>query len=276
MSCAISALCQRAAAIDIGAGTPRLTRVSHAALAVPLRWLRTGGNALLDTILPPRCPACREIVGVDGSFCAACWSTLRFITAPWCAGCGTPFDYDMGAAARCAPCLETPPRFASARAALVYDGAAKRVLLGFKHGDRQHLARLMAPQLARVGGDILAGALLVPVPLHRWRLWSRGFNQAALLAQALARRTGTPHAVDALIRVRPTVSSRGMGRRARAANVKNAFRVARPDAVRGRTIVLIDDVLTTGATANACARILLRSGASAVHVLTWARVVRDV
>lgn len=250
--------------------------MTHAALATPLRWLRAGGSAALDTILPPRCPSCREIVGADGSFCAACWATLRFITAPWCAGCGVPFEYDMGPDARCGPCLETPPRFTAARAALVYDGAAKRALLGFKHGDRQHLARLMAPQLARVGAGLLDGALLVPVPLHRWRLWSRGFNQAALLARALARRTGTELAVDALTRVRPTTSSRGMGRRARARNVKDAFRVAHPDAVRGRTIVLIDDVLTTGATANACARVLLRSGARAVHVLTWARVVRDV
>ena len=250
--------------------------MTNAALATPLRWLRTGGMLLLDTILPPRCPSCREIVRADGSFCSDCWKTLRFVTAPWCAGCGTPFDYDMGPDARCAPCLDVPPRFTSARAGLVYDGAAKRVLLGFKHGDRQHLARLMAPQLARVAGEMLDGAVLVPVPLHRWRLWSRGFNQAALLARALARRTGTPLAVDALVRVRPTTSSRGMGRRARARNVKDAFRLARPDAVRGRTVVLIDDVLTTGATANACARVLLRGGARAVHVLTWARVVRDV
>ena len=239
--------------------------------------LRTGGVWLLDLLLPPRCPSCREIVRVDGSFCAACWNELRFLTPPWCAKCGAPFAHDLGAAVECGACLLKAPRYTTARSALAYDGAAKPVLLGFKHGDRQHLARLMAPQLARVGAEWLGSeALLVPVPVHPWRLWTRGFNQAALLARALARRTGTPLAVDALVRVRPTTSSRGMGRRARARNVKDAFRLARPDAVRGRTIVLIDDVLTTGATANARARVLLRGGATAVHVLTWARVVRDV
>lgn len=232
--------------------------------------------AILDLVLPPRCPACREIVEDDGRFCAACWATLRFITAPQCAACGTPFNHDRGAGTRCGACLLKPPRYATARAALSYEGAARAVLLGFKHGDRQHLARLMAPQLVRVGAPVLdADALLVPVPLHRSRLWSRGFNQAALLAAAVARRTGTPLAVDALVRVRRTAISRGLGRRARAENVASAFRVALPDRVRNRRIVLVDDVLTTGATAQACARVLLRAGAARVDVLTWARVVRD-
>ena len=247
-----------------------------AALILP-RPLRLAGNAVLDLVLPPRCPACRVIVARDGQFCAGCWSTLRFITAPQCARCGVPFPHDLGAGAQCGACLLDPPRFAAARAALVYDGAARDVLLGFKHGDRQHLARLMAPQLARAGAEWLgADALLVPVPLHRWRLWRRGFNQAALLAQALAKRTGSALAVDALVRVRRTRLSRGLNRRQRALNVRAAFRVARPEAVRGRRIVLIDDVLTTGATANACSRALRRAGATSVDVLTWARVVRDV
>ncbi len=134
----------------------------------------------------------------------------------------------------------------------------------------------MVPQLIRAAGDWLGPeSLLVPVPLHRWRLWKRGFNQAALLAQATARRSGARVAVDALVRVRATTTSRGMGRRQRAANVRAAFRVARPEQVRGQDIVLIDDVLTTGATVEACARMLLRAGATRVRVLTWARVVRD-
>jgi len=193
-----------------------------------------------------------------------------------CAGCGAPFDVDRGPAARCGACLATPPRFAAARAAMVYGGPARTILLGFKHGDRQHLAKVMAPQLVRAGGDWLGpDSLLVPVPLHRWRLWKRGFNQAALLAQAAGRRSGTRVAVDALVRVRATTTSRGMGRRKRAANVLGAFRVARPDRVEGQDIILVDDVLTTGATAEACARMLLRAGAKRVRVLTWARVVRD-
>ncbi len=201
---------------------------------------------------------------------------LEFITDPVCAACGTPFDIDRGPGTRCGACLETPPRFAAARAGVAYAGSARKVLLGFKHGDRQHLAAVMAPQLLRAGRDWLAdGAVLVPVPLHRWRLWRRGYNQAALLARAVARRSGATLAVDALVRVRPTVSSKGMGRRARAGNVRGAFRVARPAVVRGQRIVLIDDVLTTGATAEACTRMLLRAGAREVRVLTWARVVRD-
>jgi ComF family protein len=159
---------------------------------------------------------------------------------------------------------------------MVYGGPARKILLGFKHGDRQHLVKVMAPQLVRAGGDWLGPhSLLVPVPLHRWRLWKRGFNQAAILAQAAGRRSGTPVVVDALVRVRATTTSRGMGRRRRAANVRGAFRVAYPDRVKDEDIILIDDVLTTGATAEACSRMLLRAGAKSVRVLTWARVVRD-
>ena len=228
-------------------------------------------------MLPPRCPACREIVENDGTLCAKCWVGFDFITAPMCARCGTPFEIDRGPNAACAACLDTPPRFAAARAAMVYGGPARDILRGFKHGDRQHLVKVMAPQLVRAGGDWLGPeALLVPVPLHRARLWKRGFNQAALLAAAAGRRSGTPVAVDALIRVRATTTSRGMGRRKRAANVRGPGRVGRHGRLRGRDIVLVDDVLTTGATAEACTRILLRAGAASVRVLTWARVVRDV
>lgn len=240
------------------------------------RGLRSGLRAVVDVLLPPRCPGCRVTVEVDGGFCAGCWSSLSFITAPMCARCGTPFDVDRGPGTQCGACLADPPRFAAARAGLAYDGIARSVLLGFKHGDRQHLARLMAPQMVRAGADWLGpDVLLVPVPLHRWRLWRRGFNQAALLAQGIGRRSNTPVIVDALVRVRATIISRGLGRRARARNVQGAFRVAKPAQIKDRDVVLVDDVLTTGATANACARVLLRAGARRVRVLTWARVVRD-
>ncbi len=231
----------------------------------------------VDLLLPPRCPACRQIVDNAGRFCLGCWTGLTFITAPLCAGCGAPFDIDRGPAARCGACLETPPRFAAARAALAYAGSARTVLLGFKHGDRQHLVDIMAPQLVRAGRDWFGpDTVLVPVPLHRWRLWKRGFNQAALLARAVSRRTGSPLAVDALVRVKPTQSSQGMGRRARADNVRGAFAVARPERIKDKEIILIDDVLTTGATAEACTTALLRAGARGVRVLTWARVARDL
>ncbi len=233
--------------------------------------------ALLDLVLPPRCPGCRQIVVTDRSFCLDCWNQLTFITAPHCACCGAPFEHDRGDGALCAPCLAEPPRFTAARAAMAYDGPAREVLLGFKHADRQHLARVMAPHLVRAAGRLLTpAALLVPVPLHWTRLWRRGFNQAALLAQAVGRLAHAEVSVDALVRVRATRLSKGLGRTARASNVRGAFRVARRQAVKGRDIVLVDDVLTTGATADACARHLRRAGAQSVTVLTWARVVRDI
>ncbi|MGL4541164.1 MAG: ComF family protein [Polymorphobacter sp.] len=250
--------------------------MTDTARPMPLQILRRGWAATLDLLLPPLCPACRAIVSGDGVFCTACWARLRFITAPMCSCCGVPFAFDPGVATRCGACQLEPPRFASARAPLVYDGAARAALLGLKNHGRQHLARYMAPAMIRAGSEMLAGdPLLVPVPLHRWRLWRRGFNQSALLAQAIARLTGSSLSVDALVRVRATPRSRGMGRGQRAANVRGVFKVARPAAIAGRKIVLVDDVLTTGATAQACARLLLRQGAKSVHVLTWARVVQS-
>ncbi len=233
-------------------------------------------QAIVDLVLPPRCPGCRAIVADDGRFCVTCWQQLQFITAPFCARCGTPFEHDMGAAAECGTCLAEPPRYTAARAALVYGGPARKVLLALKHGDRQHLARVMAPHMARAASTILTpDSLIVPVPLHRWRLWRRGFNQAALLAQAIAQLTGTAIAIDALQRVKPTPASKNMGRKARAANVRGAFRVPDRNRVAGRRIVLVDDVMTSGATADACARLLRRAGARDVHVLTFARAVRE-
>jgi GrxC family glutaredoxin len=173
-------------------------------------------QALIDLVLPPRCPGCRVIVDGDGRFCADCWPQLQFISSPACACCGLPFEIDRGPGALCGQCLATPPRYTSARAALVYGGPARTVLLGLKHGDRQHLATMMARQMLRPGAEFLApDVVLVPVPLHRWRLWRRGFNQAALLARAIAAASGAELAIDALERVKPTPPSQGMGRAAR-------------------------------------------------------------
>lgn len=228
-------------------------------------------------MLPPRCPACGVIVDGDGRFCAGCWSGLGFLGPPRCDQCGDPFSHDRGPGALCGLCLAEPPPWRHARAALRYDGAARAALLRFKLADREHLAAMMVPHMLRAGAGLLApGVVLVPVPLHRWRLWRRGFNQAALLARGLARASGAALAVDALERVRATRPSVGLGVAARAKNVRGAFRVRDKALIAGRPVVLVDDVLTSGATASACARTLLRGGAATVDVLTFARVLREV
>lgn len=237
--------------------------------------LSTAFWAGIDLLLPPRCLACGEIVEAPGTFCPPCWSTLRFITPPICEACGLPFELPQPVGALCAACLAKPPRF-SARAAFAYEGAARDVVLGLKHADRPHLAADMATQMVRTAGDWVTDGVIVPVPLHRWRLWKRGYNQAAELAKALARRSGAPILVDALVRHRPTPSSQGLNPSERRRNVRGAFRVAEraKPRIAGRCIILVDDVFTTGATADACARMLLRAGAGSVKLLTLARVVR--
>ena len=232
-------------------------------------------TAALDLVLPPRCPGCGDIVDGDDRFCATCFAGLQFLGPPQCACCGDPLPHDAGADAQCGACLAEPPSFDRARAALAYGGPARQVVLAFKNGRRLHLARLMAKTMRRAAGPMLDDVLVVPVPSHRWRLWRRGFNQAALLARQLARQGGHDLAIDALQRVKPTPSTRGLTRRQRQTNVAGAFRVVKPAAIQGRNIVLVDDVMTTGATVSACASRLKRAGARHVAVLTFARTLRD-
>jgi ComF family protein len=251
-----------------------------AGMATGAGWIGAGVRRLaagaLDLVLPPRCPGCAAIVDADGVFCAACWPTLEFITPPFCAACGDPFELPQADGALCGACLATPPPYV-ARAPFAYGGAARAAVLALKHGDRQHLAPMMAGHMRRAAGEQCTDATLVPVPLHRWRLWSRGYNQAAELARALAQMTGGPLAVDALVRRRATAPSQGMNPTERRDNLRGAFAVppSRRAQVAGRRILLVDDVLTTGATAAACAKALRRAGAASVGVVTFARVVRD-
>ena len=230
---------------------------------------------LADLALPPRCPGCGEVVGADHRFCASCWGSLRFLGPPWCAGCQIPFDYDRGDGALCGECLAEPPPYDGVRAAVAYGDVARHVALKLKYGGKTAYAATMAEAMARLmpeGAD-----LLVPVPLHRWRIWGRGFNQAALIAEALARGTRVPADVHLLRRVKATPVLRGLGHRGRAKAVAGAFALA-PEAkarIAGKTIVLVDDVHTSGATARACARILKRGGAARVILLCWARVLGE-
>ncbi len=232
--------------------------------------------AVLDLALPPRCIGCGDRVDAPGLACAACWSKLTFIAPPLCQSCGAPFDFAIEGSHRCAACHARPPSFDRARAAVVYDEGSRNLILGFKHGDRLHAAPAFGAWLARAGAELLEDAdLITPVPLHRWRLLKRRYNQAALIAEHAGRRTGVTHLPDLLERHRATPSQGELGPAARARNVAGAFRLnpSNADRVKGSRIVLVDDVLTTGATVEACVKVLRRGGAARVDVLTLARVV---
>jgi len=238
---------------------------------------RQMGRNLLDAVLPPLCLGCNEIVATPGALCASCWSAFSFIAPPLCQRCGVPFAQDPGPTAHCTDCLVRPPRYGYARAALVYDARSRRIVLPFKHGDRTDMARTCGAWMARAASDLLPRAELVaPVPLHWRRLFTRRYNQAALLAGGVAREARLPLAPDLLRRRRWTGSQAGLRGKERRRNVRLAFDVHPRWAARieGRGVLLIDDVLTTGATVDACVHALDRAGARHVDVLTLARVVR--
>ncbi|GAB6053860.1 ComF family protein [Magnetospira thiophila] len=231
---------------------------------------------VLDLLLPPRCLSCGTLTQSPGGLCPACWSGMHFLGEPQCRSCGQPFEVDLGGGMVCGACLRKPPPWDRARSALAYDEASKSLILSFKHADRTDAARVFAQWMARAGGDLLAEAdVLVPVPLHWTRLWSRRYNQAALLAHALADMGGKSFAPRALVRVRRTPRMGHLGAQARRRNVSGAIAPARKADkwIDGRRVLLVDDVLTSGATAGACVRALKKAGATAVDVLTLSRVV---
>lgn len=244
---------------------------------------RRGFSSVSDYILPARCPVNGRIVPDNGAISPESWRDLTFVSAPFCRCCGYPFPVveqeaqEGSAELLCGPCLETEPSFGRARSVFVYDDASRQLVLSFKHGDRTLLTRTFAPLMARAGEVVLAEAdLLVPVPLHWVRLLKRRYNQAALLASALSQLSGLPHDPFVLQRTRHTASQGHKSAKDRVKNVQNAFAVdeGRAEKINGRRIVLVDDVLTTGATVEACARALSNAGAAGVDVLTVARVVK--
>lgn len=240
--------------------------------------LRIATGRTLNIALPPLCLACRQLVSEKG-LCAACWGKLSFIAPPYCERLGIPFAYDPGPGVLSMQALADPPSYQRARAAVRYDEVARTLVHALKYGDRLELAPLMGRWIARAGHELLAQAdALVPVPLHWRRLWMRRFNQSTLLAKAISHASGVPITETALKRVKATTQQVGLSKSERAQNVQGAFRVppeSKP-AIKGRRFILVDDVLTSGATVDACARRLLRAGAANVDVLVFARVVDTV
>ena len=230
-------------------------------------------DAGLRLALPPRCPGCGAITPDVHQFCLECWSALDFLGDPQCSRCGEPFEVDPGAGALCGGCHADPPAIDAMRAAVSYGPIARALALKLKYGRRPGIAHTMAAQMRRhMPAD--TDWLVAPVPLHRWRIWRRGYNQSALMARALLDKQQGHLALDLLQRTKPTPPMRGLGPDRRAKAVKGAFSIREPAAVKGRAVLLIDDIYTTGATVNACAKALKRAGASRVEVLCWARVVR--
>ena len=233
---------------------------------------------LVDLVYPPRCPLCGAAIARQSGLCGACWAELVIPGEPACARCQRPFGgAAVAAGAICAPCLATPPRHDGIAAGTLYNDGSRRLALAFKHGRRialaPMLARLIVARLPMLEGEWL----VVPVPLHRWRLWSRGFNQAALLAAELAKRDGLTLLVDALVRRKHTSMLGGLGRKARARALAGALAVnpRRRERLRGAQVLLVDDVLTSGATSEACTRALKRAGAEKVVIACFARVLDE-
>jgi ComF family protein len=239
---------------------------------------RALSRAVLDLALPPLCAACREPVKGHG-LCPACWSKLSFITRPYCERLGIPFVYDPGPGILSMEAIADPPAYNRARATVRFDEVSRALVHALKYSDRLDLAPMMGRWIAQAGREVLAEAeALVPVPLHWRRLWARRFNQSAMLATTISAVSGVPIATAALKRVKATAQQVGLTRSERAANVQGAFHVpqeGKPSVV-GRRLVLVDDVLTSGATVEGCARSLLRAGAANVDVLIFARVADPV
>ncbi len=232
---------------------------------------------VVDLIFPPRCPVCGEGLSAQVGLCSTCWNDLIIPGSPCCALCQRPFEQMLGEAAICAPCLAEPPRHDGIATATLYNDTSRKLVLSFKHGGRIALAPMLARLMAARVPELESDWITVPVPLHRWRMWRRGFNQSALLAREIARLRGLPLSVDMLIRRKATPTLGGLGRKGRMRALSGAISVhpRQLERVKGAQILLVDDVLTSGATTSACVSALRRAGATRVKIACFARVLED-
>ena len=240
---------------------------------------REAWRVALGLLYPPTCITCQAATGEPHALCAACWSSVRFIERPFCERLGTPFAVDLGQPLLSPAAIADPPVFGRARAVAEYDGTASLLVHRLKYNDRLELARAMGGMMVRAGAELLADTdVIVPVPLHRWRLWWRRFNQAMALARVVSSESCVPCDPFLLARVKHTRRQVGLTKAQRQDNLQGAFRVPIEAKARleGKRVLLIDDVLTTGSTANAASRALLRGGAASVDILAFARVVQEL
>jgi ComF family protein len=247
--------------------------------------MQTNTNTLLnlcksaiDVLLPPRCLATGEIVDAPGMVSAEVWPQLQFIETPFCKTCGMPFHFEIANDALCASCMDREPVFDASRSAVLYNEASRKMILAFKYGDRLHAVKTFVPWMVRAGQELIDQTdVIIPVPLHNRRLRERRFNQSALLAQEIARHSAKAYIPDLLHRTRHTIPQQGLNYKERGKNVHGAFAVNEDHlaAIKGKTVLLIDDVYTSGATLNECARVMKKAKAAAVNVLTVARVTKE-
>ena len=233
-------------------------------------------RGVVDLLTPSQCLACHVPLDEPASLCVACWSKLNHIDDPVCNVMGTPFAYDQGMYAVSAAALADPPSWDRSRAAVAFDEASRPLVHALKYRDTQEAGLLMARMMARAGRELIAGAdVIIPVPLYRWRLWKRRFNQSGFLAQQIGRLSGKPYRPGLLVRQRATRTQVGLNQSERRRNVRGAFLVPPESSaiIAGKTVLLVDDVRTTGATLDACARTLMDSGAAQVDVLSFALVL---
>ncbi len=240
--------------------------------------IRRVPGVVLDAVLPPRCPLCRARILEHGHLCGACWLAVDMVSDPRCSRCGLPFAHESDGL-QCGACLANPPAFDGAVAPALYAGKGRDLVLALKYGRlfaaAPAMARMMVPGLLKI---IEPDSVLVPVPLHRFRLLKRRFNQSQLLTAELAKHFEVDHMPGALIRARSTPSQGGLNRKGRFQNVRAAFAInsSNINALEGRPVVLVDDVLTTGATADACSAVLKKAGVQQVTVAAFARVGEPV